>query len=289
MRYGLPYKGSKSQIAEAILRYLPSGKRLVDLFGGGGAISHCASYSYKWDSILYNEISPLVCKGFKMGIDGEYKNEKRWISREVFFRLKDTDPYVAFCFSFSNNMKAYAYSKEIESWKKALHYARVFKDNSLLKEMGIDSDGSRLDIKHHFKEYTALYGKWAQDEKHFSSLESLERLESLESLLPIEITNGSYLDYEYQDGDVVYCDPPYENTDCGGYSGFDSKTFYEWTLSRPYPVYFSSYSAPSDFHLVWEQDKRILGNRYNILGREKIYCNQEQEKTSLYSTQLMLF
>jgi len=35
MRYGMPYQGSKNQIAENILSYLPRGKRLVDLFGGG--------------------------------------------------------------------------------------------------------------------------------------------------------------------------------------------------------------------------------------------------------------
>lgn len=35
MNYGIPYKGSKSKIAKEILRELPSGKRLVDLFGGG--------------------------------------------------------------------------------------------------------------------------------------------------------------------------------------------------------------------------------------------------------------
>lgn len=33
-RYGIPYKGNKSKIAEEILSELPSGKRLVDLFGG---------------------------------------------------------------------------------------------------------------------------------------------------------------------------------------------------------------------------------------------------------------
>lgn len=34
--YGVPYQGNKSRIADIILEVLPSGKRLVDLFGGGG-------------------------------------------------------------------------------------------------------------------------------------------------------------------------------------------------------------------------------------------------------------
>ena len=34
--YGVPYQGNKSRIADIIINILPKGKRLVDLFGGGG-------------------------------------------------------------------------------------------------------------------------------------------------------------------------------------------------------------------------------------------------------------
>ena len=34
--YGVPYQGNKSRIADIIISILPEGKRLVDLFGGGG-------------------------------------------------------------------------------------------------------------------------------------------------------------------------------------------------------------------------------------------------------------
>ena len=73
-RYGLPYKGSKSQIADDILSFLPSGERLVDLFGGGGAITHCACEHYldgltpKWNGVLYNEINPIVVDFFERAI-----------------------------------------------------------------------------------------------------------------------------------------------------------------------------------------------------------------------------
>ena len=39
--YGVPYQGNKSRIADIIISLLPSGKRLVDLFGGG-ALSQTA-------------------------------------------------------------------------------------------------------------------------------------------------------------------------------------------------------------------------------------------------------
>ena len=62
MSYGMPYMGSKSQIAEALIEVLPHGKRFVDLFGGGGAMSHCAALSGKYESVLYNELNSVVAR-----------------------------------------------------------------------------------------------------------------------------------------------------------------------------------------------------------------------------------
>lgn len=55
MNYGFPYKGSKNKIAGQLLAQLPSGKRFVDLFGGGGAMSHCAILSGKYESLSIYE------------------------------------------------------------------------------------------------------------------------------------------------------------------------------------------------------------------------------------------
>ena len=49
-----------------------------------------------------------------------------------------------------------------------------------------------------------------QQLQQLERLERLEQLERLERLERLEIHLGSYEDYEYQEGDVVYCDPPYE-------------------------------------------------------------------------------
>lgn len=48
MTYGISYQGGKSRIAEAIVGALPAADVLVDLFGGGGAVTHCAALSGKW-------------------------------------------------------------------------------------------------------------------------------------------------------------------------------------------------------------------------------------------------
>ena len=76
---------------------------------------------------------------FIKALQGGFDDEDRWISREDFFRLKDTDPYVAICFSFGNDLKTYCYGKDVEPLKKALHYA-IFFDSYELSDalIGVD-------------------------------------------------------------------------------------------------------------------------------------------------------
>ena len=128
MNYGLPYMGSKNRIAEWVVDILPSSDRLYDLFAGGCAITHCAMLSGKWNNYVINDINPGVTQLFLDAMDGKYKDENRWISREDFFKLKDDDPFVACCWSFGNDWKTYMYGPKIEPYKKACHYAIVFDD-----------------------------------------------------------------------------------------------------------------------------------------------------------------
>lgn len=128
MNYGLPYMGSKNRIAEWVVDILPSSDRLYDLFAGGCAITHCAMLSGKWNNYVINDINPGVTQLFLDAMDGKYKDENRWISREDFFKLKDDDPFVACCWSFGNSWKTYMYNPKIEPYKKACHYAIVFDD-----------------------------------------------------------------------------------------------------------------------------------------------------------------
>ena len=137
--YGLSYKGSKSKLAERIVGLFPRATHFYDLFAGGCAITHCALLKNRFQHIHINDINPMMPQAFVKALQGGFDNEDRWISREDFFRLKDTDPYVAICFSFGNNLKTYCYNKEIEPIKKALHYAIFFDSYNLSDELiGVD-------------------------------------------------------------------------------------------------------------------------------------------------------
>lgn len=52
---GLPYVGNKNQKAQQIINALPKASRLVDVFGGSGAISLFAAASDGWETVIYND------------------------------------------------------------------------------------------------------------------------------------------------------------------------------------------------------------------------------------------
>lgn len=185
MKYGLPYQGSKNKLAERIVRLLPRRTHLVDLFCGGCAVSHAALLMGKYEHIHINDINWMCPTLFIDALNGKYNDENRWISREDFFRLKDTDPYVAVVWSFGNNLRNYLYSEEIEPLKKAIHYAMFFSDYSLGKELGHDlsfidpiQDLQKryLAVKHYFNRKGHFQQQSFEGGQRMQSIEALERL-----------------------------------------------------------------------------------------------------------------
>lgn len=220
--YGLPYTGSKSRIAHWVIDNLPSGRVLIDAFAGGCAITHRALLSQKWQTIIANDINVKYPQLFADAMRGKYRDERRWISREDFARLKSQDAFVACCWSFSNNLKDYMYSRSIEPYKRALHYAIVLDDFEPMQELMPEVAQAVADALHgqnnlHDRRITTqniivktlkrltgdnyahqiiqsnpLYKKIRHTIRNtpslnsLNSLESLERLERLQSLQSLE-------------------------------------------------------------------------------------------------------
>ena len=187
MKYGLPYKGSKNKLAERIVSLLPKRTHLIDLFCGGCAVSHAALLRNKYEHIHINDINWMCPTLFIDALNGKYQNETRWISREDFFRLKDTDPYVAVVWSFGNNMQNYLYSKEIEPLKKAIHYAIFFRDYSLGKDLGYDL--SFIDPISDIQRRYAAVKRYFSQFGHFQQ-QSFEGAESSHQLQVEHVTRG---------------------------------------------------------------------------------------------------
>lgn len=302
-RYGLPYHGSKSTIAEVLLKQIPTAEHLYDLFGGGGAISHCAILMNKWNIVHYNEIKKPIVEFLQNAINGEYNYNKfkpDWISKEEFFKRKDTDAYVGLCWSFGNANKYYMFGKHIEAYKRSMHQAVVFGEFDDLAKEVLQRDSwdttnikeRRLFLSHkieHYKKTNSLpdclipFLKSFLQLKYLEHLERLQRLEHLERIASfnssLSITSVDYREVEILPNSIIYCDIPYENTE--KYGEFDRQSFLDWAANYPHPVYISEYNIFDDrFEQVFEIQKRTLmrgGQSYDkvVKRTEKLYWNKK--------------
>lgn len=291
MKYGMPYKGSKNQIAETLIARMPPATHFYDLFGGGGAMTHCALLSGKFQYVHYNELDPLVFRGFQMFINGDFKTENRWISREDFYRLRDSDPYVAICFSFGNDLKSYAYSTEREKLAKAIHYSICFNDNSLLLEYtdlkgfeyhSEDIQERRLELQRYLKqrienlERLGILNTFLNDIRINAISRNLLNLKNLNSFKNrnIFLTNQSYDEVQIEEDAVIYCDPPYQNTNKYKVQ-FNHQEFYEWLRHSESQVFISEYEMPDDFFEVYSVKKLCsINDKGSFTVQERLYSNK---------------
>lgn len=294
MTYGLPYKGSKTKLAERIIDLMPRAEHLYDLFAGGCAIAHCALVKGKYGHVHINDINPMMPQAFVKALQGGFDDEDRWISREDFFRLKDTDPYAALCFSFGSDTRTYIYGKDKEEYKKALHYAIYFNSFDLSdKIIGVDlrpiqSCRTRQErylmakrlISDAYSGNTppktrnrkpreaqksagckAASGTHGSRFKKRTDLENLERHDRMPAPVSLDTLTWSATDYQdvpIPENSVIYCDIPYKGTSryAGKGRDFDHDRFYQWALRQTQPIFISSYDMPKeDFKVIAEYSR----------------------------------
>jgi site-specific DNA-adenine methylase len=256
MAFGLPYKGSKNIYAKQICDALPSGKRLVDLFAGGCAVTDCAirKYPNKWETFLINDIAHEPLDLYARCLCGKNPVSYEWVSREEF---KQKDWATRLVWSFGNDTSTYLYGREIEPVKHDIEAWIV--DGVILNNSSILCD---IDLPQ-LNSMKARYSWWRGHKKLLSNLQ-LERLERLERL---EFSYLSYEQYEYRDGDVVYCDIPYKGTYCKQYkdTGFDLAVFLEWAKSQSFDVFVSERVIPDDVEVILTKE---VANRANTKGTD---------------------
>ena len=302
MRYGLPYQGSKSKLAERIVALLPEAEHLYDLFAGGCAVTHCAMTVSsgplgKWRHIHANDITDMP-QLFRAAISGKYRDERRWISREDFHRLKASDPYVRSVWSFGNKGMDYLYSRELEPYKKALHemlFAETVQQRRVLyrkvvqllhDQLGKASPASlqsleslqRLQRLQSLERLQSLQSlerlQSLQSLQRLQRLQSLQSLGSLQSLESLETTQLDYREVEIKPDSVIYADPPYRGTEKYGKAGFDHEAFYDWCEQQTAPLFISEYQMPEDrFTCIaeWSRVSSLCATNNSLRVTERIY------------------
>lgn len=298
MNYGIPYIGSKSDIADKILRLIPKCETFVDLFGGGFAMTHAAIVHKKAKHYLFNELQSSNVDLIQKAIRGEfgYKTFKpEWISREEFFAQKESDPYVRICWSFGNNQKTYLFSKEIEPYKRALHNAVVFGvfDEIAEKALGFKSwpfgvqsiQKRRLLVRYMVKKRNPkLTSSELQQLRQLEQLQQLERLQQLQQLEQLEQLNITWSSLSYEqvkipESSIVYCDPPYKGT-AEYLTEFNHTDFWNWVRESKHPVFVSEYTVPHDFKVILKINKktRLSGAGVTSTKPELLACNDVAHK-----------
>lgn len=245
--------------------------------------------SGKWKKQLYNDLNPLITGLFVDSINGKYHDERRVITREEFFEQNETDAYVRYLWSFGNKGTTYLWGKDIEDYK--LEACHAFLDELLpdrriafrhllrMLQDDINNGATREQTYDMLESLTSL-----QSVQRLEALHRLETLRDLDTFKNLEVTNIDYHDYVYQEGDIVYCDVPYEETrnnknKCKDYGlVFDSLEFYRWAKEQPFQVFFSSYEISDDsFYKLKIKEVQNLMSSTNQSGTstEYLYSNKE--------------
>ena len=277
MRYGLPYKGSKNAIAEWIVNKLPKAEIFVDLFFGGGAVTHRAMLSGKYDRFIVNDIDARLPKLFLECAYGQHtiKAHPEWVTRQMFNEKKADDAYIALVWSFGNNGKDYLYGADIEEMKRAYHIACYENNVEPLKAWGYHLQKSnKVEVYERYLEYQ----RQVKAQSPQCQLEIVTRqteIERLQSLQSLQSHGADFSAVPIPKGALIYCDIPYNGTNCGKYSGFDHDRFYEWA-ERQDNIFISEYWMPDSFIQYAQIEKSVLSaaNGNSQTAREKIYTNR---------------
>lgn len=285
---GIPYQGNKGQKAQQIMDVLPCGKRLIDLFGGGGSISLFATQQDKWQQIIYNELNHDIYQMFTEFIINHNQIDLTAFAvpnRERFFdALKKTDRTLAdniilTCWSFSNGRRSFLWGKKNEI--KILVSRALFFGDTGTKYDALYQEASKLTT---IREKYACYHKFRLERlqeleqlqrlqrlQQLQQLEQLEQLERLQQLEQLEVSNKDYADVPIGKDDVVYCDPPYGNSK--GYKDvpeWNPERFHEWYIKCPAKeIYISEYQQLPDTEIAADlgtkQSFTATGKRKNEL------------------------
>lgn len=270
----VPYLGSKRRSAGKIFSTIrnlnPESNTIVDLFCGGFSISE---YFYKrgWKIVANDKnkyVVALLNKTINEGLNEDIVT--KFVSRDRFNEVLDNPDkheawyvgYIMCVWSFGNNQKGYLFGKDVEPIKRAGHELVIHKNADLINKLipnipkkyiegivGLDNWHKRRIALSQVSQKLKMR---VLELQQLEQLQRLERLEQLEQLQRLEVTSMDYRDVVIPDESIIYCDPPYQDTEEYSEGGFNHDEFWDWVRekSKTHKVYISEYKAPDDFKIV---------------------------------------
>lgn len=304
MSYGISYQGSKSTIITKIINAFPNAENFYDLFGGGGAVTHAMSLSWKYNTVIYNELNKDLYTLFKDAVNDKFRNEKRWISADYFLENKDKEPYIKYIWCWPVELETYATKRNNYLWEY-MWYTILNNDNRQLSKylktiVPKLKSNNLLDRTYELYKYfyTNKYilsrrcdifkdVKTNADMNKFINHKLLQRYYRLRKIAELKnnnimFYNASYENVPIKENSILYCDIPYEDTLDYKHNDekFDHKKFYDWACKQSELVMISSYNISDDrFKCIYAINRSAnrLGKKHSAVV-EKIYIPKAQEE-----------
>jgi len=289
------YVGNKQGIVGQLVYTFPECEHFLDACCGGGSVGYSMLTYGRAKNITLNDIHKPLIDLHKALLSGEHDinfENPEWCSREQFFISQDRikngnytvkDVLYAYVFGFGNDARTYAYSRELEPYKKSIHQT-ICGTTLNERKQGFAKCIRYLNKIENFNDTMTFRG--IDNLKRLQNLENIKSLQSLQSLQSdcINFMNMDIYEIDYSPYDCVYFDIPYETKDTKlAYYGvsFDHAKFWDFFMSLPNLAYASSYKAPDFVPIIKEIDKRVTysaNNKNSMMqkGIEKVYTNKSK-------------
>ena len=130
-----------------------------------------------------------------------------------------------------------------------------------------------------------------QELVNIESANLIKSLRNQSAAQRLSVTLGDYQQVHIEPDSIIYCDPPYRNTDdYDNGTPFDHERFYDWCCRQSVPVFISEYEMPSDrFRCIAEFDHQsALGQNGCSAVTERLFVPIHQEYKN-EQAQLTLF
>ena len=214
------YLGTKRKYGEIIAKVLKNykGNTCYDVFGGSGSL--CCQLSSFFDKIVYNEKNIFISNFLKIAFDKFDNNQfDEWWQNEVLqYFITDKESYFSIRTSFN--------SKENDFEKQCIQY--FWLNNTCTSSLVRWNKNKVPNNPWYFNQ--AYCGKTVNAEKIKETL--LQGFNCIKDK-NFKINCLDYEDLQFDDGALLFVDPPYDNTySCYLPETWDSERFVKWVQEK---------------------------------------------------------
>ena len=297
MIYGLPYQGSKNVIAERIVDALPSGVNFCDCCCGGGAILQAATLSGKYKTVTGYDINKAIVgliKATMIDFGTIDYNSFPAVSKAKFYEARERnstleDWLIRYTCSFGFKGLEYLWSDARTENKMLLHNAVALPTmeerrgalRELIRKIA-KGEISQEDIKNlqHNEQLTNL--------NRFHEVE--KAMQSRTTKTKLQVFCGSMFDIPFEKYDVLYFDPPYDNTlgyNRQPFSQIMFKALLNVLVQSGKTVFVSEYNTPADgFTEIARFDKTMSleANKCKSVVEKVFYGGTKEDYEKLPNT-----